>query len=596
MFFPPALRHLILQAALAVMPLMCAAVDTVQVNFASTGKAMTLRGNGLLNSLEPEYIQTPNALIDPLKVTLFRDPFRGNGNLVATSARAAALGAKFEVVMSHNFDYDPAAQTFTAFRDAFAARCLSATQYVRDNNNGRVVQWDVWNEADLFWPNTADPSGEYLATYQAGVDAIRSVDASAIIVGPSLADYGSDYNKVTMSQFLDYAKANNALPNILSWHEFNFNSSGGSQFIVANVAAARTLMTTKGISIPAINLNEMLGPSEQFNPGVLAHYFGNLDRAGAGAGVHSTWQEPSGAQNENGNVLAGLLTPDPRPLGSTDPDPRQRRSTWWVYERYARLTGEVATVTVTTAVGKRENGIASKDTGVARLLLGRTSIANDGTVAVTFSNLDQVNGLIFNNKVRVLAELITDSGEAASAGPVTKINAHYALSSNALTLTLGTASLPFGATDGYFITLSVVPALPAWRTLHGLPTDGSQDLAKPAGDGVANVHKYAFNMAPNAGDLARPNVQVLPVNGTTGLPRISVDAQGRLVIEFARRKSASNPGITYSVETGGVLTSLLLLDLSAATIVSIDMIGERVTVTDPVISGQRFSRVRVTIP
>ncbi len=575
------------------MPVMCAAVDTVQVSFANTGMAMTLRGSGLLNSIEPEYIQTPNALIDPLKPALFRDPFRGNVNLVNTSARAASLGAKFEIVMSHNFAYDPSAQTFTAFRDAFAARCLSAAQYVRDNNNGRIVQWDVWNEADLFWPNTANPSGEYLATYKAGVDAIRSVDASAVIVGPSLADYGSDYSKVTMSQFLDYAKLNNVLPSILSWHEFNFNSSGGSQFIVANVAAAKTLMTSKGISIPKISLNEIIGPSEQFNPGVLAHYFGNLERAGVETVVHSTWTEPSGAQNENGNVLAGLLTPDPRPLGSTNPDPRQRRSTWWLYERYARMTGEVATVTVSTTVGKRENGIASKDTGVARLLLGRAAIANDGTVAITFSNLDQVGTLVFNNKVHVLAELIADSGEAASAGPVTKINADYALGSNALTLTLGTAPLPFGVTDAYFITLSVAPALPAWRTVHGLPADGSQDLANLSGDGVANLLKYAFNLAPNAGDLAVPNVQVLAVNGTAGLPRIGSDAQRRLVIDFVRRKGATNSGIACVVETGADLTNLQPLDLSGATVVSIDATWERVTVTDPVITNQRFGRVRV---
>ena len=140
---------------------------------------------------------------------------------------------------------------------------------------------------------------------------------------------------------------------------------------------------------------------------------------------------------------------------------------------------------------------------------------------------------------------------------------------------------------------TIVTPLQTWRTLHSLSPDGSQDLANPSGDGIANLLKYAFNMAPNFGDLAVPNVGELPENGTAGLPFIAVDAQGRLVIEFVRRKAATGPGIAYLVETGVDLTNLQPLNLSGATIVSIDATWERVTVTDPVITSKRFSRVRV---
>ena len=140
---------------------------------------------------------------------------------------------------------------------------------------------------------------------------------------------------------------------------------------------------------------------------------------------------------------------------------------------------------------------------------------------------------------------------------------------------------------------AVLTPLPYWRALHGLAADGSQDLANPSGDGIANLLKYAFNMAPNAGDLAVPNITVLPANGTAGLPSITRDAQGRLFIEFVRRKAATGPGIVYIVETGNDPTNLQPLDLGGASIVSIDARWERVTVIDPVITPKRFGRVRV---
>jgi hypothetical protein len=142
---------------------------------------------------------------------------------------------------------------------------------------------------------------------------------------------------------------------------------------------------------------------------------------------------------------------------------------------------------------------------------------------------------------------------------------------------------------------TVLPPLPFWRKLHSLAADGSQDLATPAGDGVANLLKYAFNLAPNAGDLTKSNYRILSANGTAGLPLITHDSQGRLVIEFVRRKASANSGITYSVETSGDYWTWAALDLTNAAITSIDNVWERVTVTDPNVTERRFGRVRVAL-
>ena len=143
------------------------------------------------------------------------------------------------------------------------------------------------------------------------------------------------------------------------------------------------------------------------------------------------------------------------------------------------------------------------------------------------------------------------------------------------------------------MTQGPLTPLAAWRMLQGLAADGSQDLANPSGDGIANLLKYAFNLAPNAGDVNRPNAVTLPANGTAGLPRVGYDGQGRLVLEFVRRKAASTGGIAYIVETGPDLVNWSALGLTNANVTSIDATWERVSVTDPAVSAKRFGRVRV---
>lgn len=138
-------------------------------------------------------------------------------------------------------------------------------------------------------------------------------------------------------------------------------------------------------------------------------------------------------------------------------------------------------------------------------------------------------------------------------------------------------------------------ALASWRQLQGLPANGSQNLANPSGDGVANLLKFAFNMAPNAGDLAHPNRAVLPEGGTAGLPRIDRDGFGQWVIAFVARYPVNESGICYTVETGDNLNNLQPLDSGDAVITIIDANWQRATVTDPDVTSKRFGRVRISV-
>ncbi len=134
-----------------------------------------------------------------------------------------------------------------------------------------------------------------------------------------------------------------------------------------------------------------------------------------------------------------------------------------------------------------------------------------------------------------------------------------------------------------------------WRNLHGLALNGSQDLGNPSGDGVSSLLKYAFNLAPLAGSLNQPNIAILPSSGDAGLPHISRTPSGQLQITYLRRKASTYPGITYTPETGSILSDFAALT-ATETVTSIDTNWERVTITDSSTASKRFGRVKVTTP
>ena len=141
--------------------------------------------------------------------------------------------------------------------------------------------------------------------------------------------------------------------------------------------------------------------------------------------------------------------------------------------------------------------------------------------------------------------------------------------------------------------------LATFRIGNGLAADGSQDLLAPAGDGVKNLLKYAFNMVGSgAGQgitLATPNSSVLVPNGDAGLPFAAVDGSDKLTITFIRRKATASPapGISYTVEFSDALAIWGTNGSATESVVSIDATFERVTVTDSAASAMRFARVRV---
>jgi len=167
-----------------------------------------------------------------------------------------------------------------------------------------------------------------------------------------------------------------------------------------------------------------------------------------------------------------------------------------------------------------------------------------------------------------------------------------------LATTGSTASL-----KGYYLA-SEIPSgngLSTFRSTYNLATNGTQDSLTPAGDGVQNLLKYAFNMmgtgTAQTSLLATPNSAVLTPTGSAGLPLVDVDGTGKLRVTYVRRISTSNPGVSYAVEFSDTLANGTWAVNGSATsaVTNIDATLERVVITDNATGlGKRFIRVRVT--
>ncbi len=152
------------------------------------------------------------------------------------------------------------------------------------------------------------------------------------------------------------------------------------------------------------------------------------------------------------------------------------------------------------------------------------------------------------------------------------------------------------------VSASTFNGLQSFRRVYSLADDGSEDLLTPAGDGVANILKFAFNMLGGGrggepASLSTPNVAVLTANGLAGLPLMGMgtgDDEGKLTITYIRRKATSVPGVSYIVEYSDDLNAWEVNSAAFESATSLGLIFERVTVTDSTaIPGKRFVRVRV---
>lgn len=356
----------------------------------------------------------------------------------ATYSRVSATGAKVMVGLYYYVDaQNPSTNSYwpgddgnqTTWRDTVAFLYNHAV-----SNNLTVYSWLPWNEPNLQWNGSKSPDGKSTrntaAYYQAWLNAyqvVKGLNSSAKVQGPESSSFSTSY----IEGFLTFCKANNCLPDILSWHEL---TSGAPEDIESHTATIKAWMSANGITPMPLAVTEYAagsyGSNISWSPGQLTTYIAKLERSsrasGLEFGVKSCWDYSGG----NSKFLATLADQADAATASFP------TGGWWVYNAYKDATGQAISETSSnTAV---VDAYAAYDANNWRsvILLGDPVGGAASNIALTLKNLNDASTLMNNGKIHLRVETLTPGGNVYE--PVVALEGDYVTSSNDLTVTLPT--------------------------------------------------------------------------------------------------------------------------------------------------------------
>ncbi|HTP10450.1 MAG TPA: beta-xylosidase, partial [Anaerolineae bacterium] len=223
--------------------------------------------------------------------------------------------------------------------------------------------------------------------------------------------------------YLDYVKANDVVPDYLSWHQLIPDSDPQ-----ASKKDLDEMLSARGISVQGYQVNEYGSNTTEQEAGPSAWYLARFERLGIDA-LRANWGMGGGLYTGMGD----LVTPSEQPTAS-----------WWTYHHYANMTGALVAV----SAGSKVDGVAATDSAAktASVVLGsRTGVA--GVVTVQFNHLPSY--LQSSGKTRVKVERMPEGIGPVSA-PLVVSDQTMTVSNNTLTLTVNWTH----ARDAYAITLT----------------------------------------------------------------------------------------------------------------------------------------------
>lgn len=408
------------------------ATATLTVDFGTSLGLATHRASGILHSFSAT--EPPDAFVRPIKLRNFRG--RANSTYLYQRGfydRLTTMGVRHvQPVISDNWGYPSIfwgwpADNYTEWEKTVAS--------VVNNAKSRkwTVEYDIWNEPDIgyFWSRSRE---EYYETWRRAYVKIRSLDTTATIVGPSI----SSCNMTFLTEFLQYAKANNCLPDILSWHELGGRSGSN---IPTRLQQVKDYLTSESIPITRFSINEIVPQAYRFNPGPTITYFAGIERSDVESAMHSCWGDAPGSNLDNGEnrSLDGMLTWDTK----------RPRSIWWAYEAYAEITGQLAGVTGGAKTSLRIDGVAGYDAEkrAAGVLLGSYETTQTWNLNVELTNLDKAPDLVQQGAIYVELQRIPNSDYNALESMEPIFGGSVPVEGNKVTVTLP----GFAANDGYFL-------------------------------------------------------------------------------------------------------------------------------------------------
>ncbi|WP_149825657.1 CBM35 domain-containing protein [Streptomyces tailanensis] len=332
---------------------------------ASEGPVM-LGANGALYGLSDDGVPS-DAALEPLKITSISQKPEGgaqhpNGDALTVSKSFFRNGGgEINVMMQDIYAKWPYEDL--GIDDYLPKVDKIAKEIAADPNSDRFV-YIPFNEPDQIWYKlgVADQAqyeanrDRFFRDWKTVYERIRAIDPDARIAGPNEAAYHTRLLK----DFLAFAKRENVLPQIMTWHELG---SGSLRDFQAHYDNYRELEREAGIAPLKINIDEYANRRDLSVPGQLVQWVSMFERNK----VYANQAYWDAAGNMDGNVVRSNI-----PNGG-----------WWFFRWYAGLTGNTVKVTPPQAnTIDTLQGLASLDTSrrQAQVLLGGS--AGDTDVVV----------------------------------------------------------------------------------------------------------------------------------------------------------------------------------------------------------------------
>ncbi|MGP4047773.1 cellulosome protein [Streptomyces sp. 2A115] len=359
---------------------------------------------------------------------------------------------------------------------------------------GNMFGTGRWSYNGVSWRTNPGP---YFEAWKEAYHLIKDLDPDARIAGPNTSVL---YNEI--KGFLQYAKANDVVPDVMTWHELSSPAA-----VRTSVAEYRQWEREIGIGPLPINVNEYGHNYHLSVPGQVVQWVSAIEESKIDADL-AYW-------NIDGN------------LNDSAVEANKGNGQWWLFNAYGQMSGH--TVGVTAPHPNQQytlQGVATldEDKKQSRAIFGGKS----GDADIVFRNIDPE---LFGTAVRATVQEIPWTGQVGdSAQPLRLADQEVTVGED------GTVTLPMTGMNemsAYQVILSPggnggEPAAPSvsWRNSYEAEnatyTGGGYSKNGPEGT-PSNVGKFATSGDYNVGGLRTGSDGVLafdvdvPTDGTYDL-------------------------------------------------------------------------------